>query len=295
MRQPIFVTTPTGNIGSKIVADLIGRGETVHVLARDPSKLPPGVRDAVTVHVGDLLDAAFVMKASEGASALFWLTPPMWTAPDVRAMYEQSARTAQAVVTANRIPYVVNLSSSGAQNDGYGPITFLRLIEDALNATAANVIHLRPGFFFENFAAQIDPIKNASAIFMPLSPEARMPMVATEDIARVAAELLTARNFAGKTYRGVHGPADLSFAEVASVIGAAVGKEVRYIQTTPEQAHETFLQMGASADFAGLYVEMFDALSNRGQSNAEPRSPETMTPNTLRDWAEKAIKPAITG
>lgn len=293
MSQPIFVTTPTGHIGSKIVAELIGRGETIHVLVRNPDKLSQNVRDAVTVHVGDILDESFVTKATEGITALFWLTPPMWTAPDVRAVYEQSARAAQAAVNANKIPYVVNLSSSGAQNDGYGPITLLRNVEDALNTTGANVVHLRPGFFFENFAAQIDPIKNAGAIFMPLAPEARMPMIATEDIARIAAELLTARNFSGKTYRGVHGPADLSLTEVARAIGAGVGKEVRYMQTTPEQAHETFLQMGASPEFAGLYVEMFHALSDRGQSNAEPRTPETTTPTTLRDWAEKAIRPAI--
>ncbi|MBC8137573.1 MAG: NmrA family NAD(P)-binding protein [Fibrella sp.] len=294
MKQTIFITTPTGNIGSKIVGELVGRGETVHVLARNPDKLPRTIRDSVTVHVGDLLDESFVVKATEGVTALFWLTPPMWAAPDVRAVYQQSAHTVQVAVNANKIPYVVNLSSTGADKDGYGPISLVRVVEDALNATDANVVHLRPGFFFENFAAQIDPIKNAGAIFMPMPPESRMPMVATADIARIAAELLAARNFAGKTYRGVHGPADLSFTEVASAIGAAIGKEVRYVQTTSDQARETFLQMGASPDFAGLYVEMFAALSRPTPSNAEPRTPETTTPTTLSDWAEKTLKPAIT-
>jgi uncharacterized protein YbjT (DUF2867 family) len=295
MSRPIFVTTPTGNIGSKIVAELIAHGETVHVLARDPQKLSQEVRDHVTVHVGDLLDEETVRKATQGAIALFWLTPPMWGAPDVRAVYQQSARSVQTAVNDNRIPYVVNLSSSGAQNDGYGPISYIRQVEDALNSTPANVVHLRPGFFFENFASQIDPIKNAGALFMPLAPETRLPMVATEDIARVAAELLASRNFAEKTYRGVHGPADLSLAEVASAIGTVVGKDVRYVQTTPEQSHATFLQMGASEDFARLYVEMFDALTNRGQSNAEPRSAETTTPTTLQQWAEATLKPAVSG
>lgn len=295
MSQPIFVTTPTGNIGSKIVDELIARGENVHVLARDPAKLTQDVRDRATVHVGDLLDEAVVVEATEGAVALFWLTPPMWAAPDVRDVYEQSARAVQAAVTANRIPYVVNLSSAGAQNDGYGPITLLRQIEDALNVTPANVVHLRPGFFFENFAEQVDTIKNAGALFMPLGAETRMPMVATVDIAHVAAELLVSRNFAGKTYRGVHGPTDLSLAEVADTIGTVVGKEVRYIQTTPDQSRATFRQLGASEEFAGLYVEMFDALTNRGRSNAEPRSAETTTPTTLQQWAEVTLKPAISG
>lgn len=294
MSQPIFVTTPTGNIGSKIVNELIDRGEEVHVLVRNPDKLPQSVRDRVTVHVGDLLDASIVIEATKGVSTLFWLTPPMWAAPDVRAVYEQSAQSVQAAVTTNKIPYVVNLSSAGAQNDHYGPISLLRMVEDALNKTSANVVHLRPGFFFENFAEQGDPIKNAGAIFMPLAPTSSMPMVATADIAHVAAELLATRSFAGKTYRGVHGPADLSLNDVADIIGKAIGRDVRYIQTTSEQAREMFLQLGASPEFAELYVEMFAALSSDKRSAAEPRTPETTTPTTLLDWATKTIKPAIT-
>lgn len=294
MSQPIFVTTPTGNIGSKIVNELIERGEDVHVLVRNPDKLPQSVRDRVAVHVGDLLDASVVIEATKGASTLFWLTPPMWAAPDVRAVYKQSAQSVQAAVTTNNIPSVVNLSSAGAQNDYFGPISLLRMVEDALNETSANVVHLRPGFFFENFAEQVDPIKNAGAIFMPLVPTSTLPMVATVDIAHVAAELLSARNFAGNIYRGVHGPTDLSLNEVAATIGKAIGREVRYIQTTSDQARETFLQLGASPEFAELYVEMFAALSSDKRSAAEPRTSETTTPTTLLEWATKTIKPAIT-
>ena len=39
----IVVTTPTGNIGSKILAPLLAAGESVRVIARDPSKLAPAV------------------------------------------------------------------------------------------------------------------------------------------------------------------------------------------------------------------------------------------------------------
>ncbi|MBC8140947.1 MAG: NAD(P)H-binding protein [Armatimonadetes bacterium] len=293
MSQSIFVVTPTGNIGSKLVADLLGRGETVHILARSPEKLPQAVRDSATVHVGDLGDEAFVTKASAGASALFWMTPPDYAAPDVRAVHARSAATAQAVVNANAIPYVVHVSSFGAQNDGFGPISLVRLVEESLNATAANVVHLRPGFFAENFLAQADAIKHTGAFYMSLPPEYEMPFVATADIAAVAADLLAARDFVGKTYRGVHGTADLSLAEAAKQLGDGTGLAIGYVQTTLEQTHEALLKMGMGADYARLYREMYGAFAANPNASAEARTAQTTTPTTLEAWAAQTLKPVV--
>ena len=290
MPDPIFVTTPTGNIGSQLVADLLARGETVHVLARNPDKLPQAVRDAVTVHVGDQFDAATLTKATKGASALFWLTPTSFDAADVRAVYAKAAHTVAAAVTVNQIPLVVNLSSAGAQADGLGPISLLRQVEDALNTTDAAVVHLRPGWFFENFAGQRDAIYNAGAIFEPIPAETALPMVATKDIAVVAAEILTARTATGKIYRGVHGPADISFGDAAKEIEAGIGRPVNYVKITLDDTHKQFLQMGMSADFARLYIEMLGAMAMHGQVTAEPRTDQTTTPTTLQEWAAHNLR-----
>ncbi len=293
MSSPIVITTPTGNIGSKVVAELLRREQNIHVIARHPEKLPQTVQDRATVHVGDLLDESFVSQVTENAAALFWLTPPMWSIPVVRPAYQHTAHVVRSVVQRNKIPYIVHLSSAGAQDDGRGPISLLRTVEEALNGTDANVVHLRPGFFFENFAGQSDAIQNAGAVFMPLPPHCRLPMVATVDIAAIAANLLVARNTSGKTYRGIHGPTDLTLDEAVRIIGDGIGREVRYVLTTLEQTQETLLSMGASTDFARLYREMFQSWITKEQYAAEPRTVETTTPTTLRVWAEQALKPLI--
>ncbi|MBC8140946.1 MAG: NAD(P)H-binding protein [Armatimonadetes bacterium] len=293
MNSTIFVVAPTGNIGGRVVADLLRRGETVHVLARSPEKLPQEVRDAVTVHVGDLTDEAFVTQATVGASALFWLTPPAPSAPDVRAVYAKSAEVVQAVVNANAIPYVVHLSSLGAQNDGLGEVTFLRLVENALNTTAANVVHLRPGYFFENFLDQADAIKSDGAILLPLSPEFEIAMVATADIAVVAAQYLAARDFVGKTYHGIHGAADLSLTEAARQLGSGTGLDIRFVQTTMDQAHAAFEEVGMGADFTQRYMETYTGFAANRMISAEPRTADTTTPTTLEAWAARMLKPLV--
>lgn len=289
----VFIVAPTGNVSSKVVRNLLDRSETVHVLTRHPEKSPQVVRDNATVHVGDLTDEAFVTRASAGASALFWLTPPAPNAPDVNAVYAESARIAQAVVNADAIPYVVHLSSLGAQIDELGEVTSLRLVEDALNATAANVVHLRPGYSAENFLMQVDAIKNAGAVFMPLSSQFTMPIVATANIAAIAARYLSARDFSGKMYHGVHGSADLTLAQVAEQLSSGTGLAIRFVQTTMGQAREQFLQAGMGADFTRLYMETYAGFAESRFVSAESRTAQTTTPTTLKAWAAQSLKPLV--
>jgi uncharacterized protein YbjT (DUF2867 family) len=43
----ILITTPTGNIGSQLVKQLLAANQPVRVIVRDPAKLPPEVRAKV--------------------------------------------------------------------------------------------------------------------------------------------------------------------------------------------------------------------------------------------------------
>ena len=61
----VVVTTPTGKIGSKIVEELLSAERTVRVIARDPVKLPPELRDDVEVVKGSS-DESVLLKAFKG-------------------------------------------------------------------------------------------------------------------------------------------------------------------------------------------------------------------------------------
>lgn len=290
----IVVTTPTGNIGSVIVKRLLEAGADVSVLVRNPDRLSPEVRNQVTVHTGDLLDKDSVLRATEGAQALFWLTPPNYAASDWKVYYKDVAHIAGAVIHTNRIPYVVNLSSTGAHlTEGMGPVSLLQIVENALSATGANVLHLRPGYFYENFLEQVDAIRNAGNIFMPFQADTTFPMIATHDIAEAAARHLLAKDFSGVSFLGLHGPVpQLTIGEAAEAIGAGVGKPVRLITVTMEQAKEQFAQAGLAPSAVEAYGEMFTVMGNNFQP-AEPRTPETTTPTTLRQWAEVVLRPLV--
>jgi hypothetical protein len=52
------------------------------------------------------------------------------------------------------------------------------------------------------------------------------------------------------------------------------------------------MQHGSSEAFAQSLVDMF-AEVGPGIYGAEPRTPETTTPTTFKEWCENTLKPAI--
>src|ERR1041385_7674570 len=129
----IAITAPTGYIGSRLVRLLLDAGADLTLLLRNPDKLEPAVRSRVKVEQGELQDPAFVQRATQGAEALFWLTPNDPATPDLRAWYDQLGESAASAVQANAIPSVVNISSAGAQLPNAGPISGLGQVERHLN------------------------------------------------------------------------------------------------------------------------------------------------------------------
>ncbi|MGH9766972.1 MAG: NmrA family NAD(P)-binding protein [Blastocatellia bacterium] len=288
----IVITTPTGNIGSHTLQQLLKAGADVSVIVRQPEKLSDSVRSRVKVHRGSLTDAALVTKAFHGAAAALWVTPPNFTHPDVAAYHSDLGDVAAAAIKESKIPYVVHISSAGAQLENAGPVSGLGIIERRLNEVAENVVHLRPGFFMENFLQQIEPIKSASSIYEPIPGDMPFPIIAIRDIGDIAAQLLLETKWSGHQIRGLHGPTDLTFANAAGILGDSIGKALQYVQITPDQAYQTFLGIGASPGFAKALVEMYQALAQPG-AVAESRTPETTTPTTLREWGDAVLRPLL--
>lgn len=135
-------------------------------------------------------------------------------------------------------------------------------------------------------------LRSQGAFYSLTRPDLPMPMVATRDIAAVAAHKLQDRGWQGKGYQAVHGAADLTPDQAAQIIGDVAGKAIRYVQVPAEQVLQTLLQMGATPDVAAYYVQMMQAF-DQGIYSSEPRTPETTTPTTLQLWASEILEPAL--
>jgi uncharacterized protein YbjT (DUF2867 family) len=186
------------------------------------------------------------------------------------------------------VPYVVNLSSVGAQHhDGTGPITGLREQEDRFNdLPETNVLHLRPGWFMENLYMMLDAIRGMGALAMPLPGDLSVAMIATRDIGAEAARRLTALDFDGHHTKELLGPREYTLNEVASIVGAAIGKpELPFVSVPEEAAAAGFEQMGVHPATVATFMEMYRGFSSGRVVPQEARSDENTTPTTLEEFA----------
>jgi uncharacterized protein YbjT (DUF2867 family) len=290
----IAITGPTGHVGRKVVRELLDRGQRdLVLLARDPDKLSDERERGATIAHGDLTDADFVAASLYGVEAVFWIVPPNSIAPNLRTYQAEVARIGASAAKAAGVQHVVLLSSFGADaQEGTGPILGLHDAEQIFRVAVPGLTILRPAMFMENYLMQLDAIRQRSSIFLPVPGQARVPMIATEDIARAAADALLAEPPQGTRVLTLTGPRQYSFDEAASIIGQAIGRPVHHVQITDDQARQSLLAMGASANVADRMVEMYEGINHDLMLQQPPENQKT-TPTTFEQFAASQIRPAM--
>jgi uncharacterized protein YbjT (DUF2867 family) len=292
----IAVTAPTGHIGSQLTHRLLAAGAPVTLLVRDRRKVAEQVKRGARVAEGSLTDASFVAEATKGAQALFWLTPPDPTSTDLRAHQARLGRIAAEAVRRNGIPLVVNVSSIGADlGHGTGPVDGLYDVEGALDGAARNVIHLRCAFFMENYLSAAPGIVKDGCVYFPVRADTRTPMIATRDVAEVATEYLLSDKDRGRRVVYVYGPADLTFGEAAAALTTVLGRPVRHVAVSPEQALTAMVEAGLSAHVASQMIELDKALDDGYLLSGTPASPDRRTRTTFERFAREVLRPALAG
>ena len=289
----IVINTPTSNIGRALAARLLDAGESITVLSRDKKKVEELHRRGARVLEGSFEEPALLAEALEGAEALFWLTPPP-ARPDYYAWATRCAKQAAAAAKKAGVRRAVVISSAGAHTGpGTGAVGPAREMENDFEAVLPAVVSLRPGIFMENFLLSAGMIAKAGQIFTPLPAGKKWPLVATSDIADKAASWLLDRGWTGHHRIGVHGPRDLSTDEAAAIISSVLGKPVKNIETTIDQARGALSGMGMPDFIVEIILEMYVAFREGRLDQAEPRTPDTTTPTTLAQFARTTLVPAI--
>ena len=291
----IVITTPAGQIGRQVLANLLSSGEELRVIARDPSQLPAGVRDDLDIVVGSHGDAAVVDKAFSGADAVFWLTPPDPRAPSVDAAFVGFTRPAAEAFRRHGVGRVVAVSALGRGTPWAGRAGFVTgslAMDDLIAASGVAYRALVNPSFMDNTARQAESIKNQGIFFSPIAGDRKMPAVATRDIAAAAARLLLDASWSGVGEVPLLGPEDLSFNDMAGIMSDVLGKEIRFQQNTFEVYKDRFVSFGMSDAMAQGMTDMAWA-KNEGIDNAVQRTPQNSTPTSFRQWCEQVLKPAV--
>jgi uncharacterized protein YbjT (DUF2867 family) len=291
----IVITGATGHTGQPAAEALLAKGEKVRVIGRDAAKLEPFVKKGAEAFAGNVQDAAAMAKAFTGATVAYLIVPQS-KEEDVRAYQENVTDTYAKALVAAKVPFAVTLSSMGAQHpEKTGPIVGLHNMETKFNKIAGlNVLHLRPTQFMENLLMSIPPLRMLGSLPGASPGDVAQPWIATKDIGAYAATRLAACNFSGSSVQELSGPRDVTWKEIASIIGGAIGKpKLGYMQVPFMMLEPAFKQMGMSAKMAALMVEMLKAANAGLLAPQQPRTAANTTPTTIESFIADVFAPAF--
>jgi uncharacterized protein YbjT (DUF2867 family) len=291
----IVVTTPTGQIGHQVLENLLGSDEPVRVIVRDPSRLPAQTRGRFEVVQGSHGDREVVDEALAGADAVFWLVPPDYGAESAEPVYVDFSRPACEAFKSHGISRVVGVSALGRGTPwaaSAGLVSASLAMDDLIGSTGVSYRALTMPSFMDNLLTQVETIKSQGRFFSPIAGDRKLPSCATRDIAAVAATLLLDAAWSGQASVPVLGPEDVSHNDMAQILSEVLGKPVRFQQIPGEAFKAHLTGFGMSDAMAQGMVDMLMA-KNEGLDNAVPRTPQSTTPTTFRQWCEEVLKPAV--
>ena len=222
----VAVTGVTGKVGRRVARGLLAQGQTVRAVVRSLAKGDEWAALGCEVSVASMDDAAAMTEAFRGVDGVFLMTPPNYDPEPGFPDTQRNASALRAAIEASRPAKIVFLSTVGAQVTELNLLNNSGMTEAMLRTVPVPVTFLRAAWFMENAAWDIESAKSGvvHSFLQPL--DHRIPMVATEDIAQTAVELL------GQSWNGVRvveleGPERYSSNDVAAALASALGTPVR--------------------------------------------------------------------
>ena len=282
----VLVTGGTGNVGGKVVSELLQRGANVRVLARKQPE--EKVQTGVEVVTGDLLDPVAVEQAMRGADKLFLLNA-------VVADELTQALIAYGIAKRLALKHVTYLSVFKVEQFRDVPHFASKLaVEGALREFGVPFTILRPGYYIQNDLGLKDALTKAGVYPMPLGV-AGIAAADIRDIAEAAAISLTEQGHDGQTY-DIVSPALISGPGNAALWSKLLGREIHYTGHDFDQ-----WEQGMRARMPGWSAYdlrmMFQGYFDRGFASTEteaarltkllghtPRSYEAFASETAGSW-----------
>jgi uncharacterized protein YbjT (DUF2867 family) len=231
------ITGVTGNVGGVVAKTLLGAHQPVRAVLRDRSKAAAWSELGCEIGIATMEDPVALAAAFQDAEGVFILPPPQFDPEDG---FPEARRVIDAVRSAlaqARPRKVVCLSTIGAQSERSNLLSQRTLMEQALADLAMPVTFLRPAWFMENFAWDVASAKHEGVIASFLQPlERAIPMIATADVGRVAAELLQ-QDWRGNRVVELEASTRVAPIDAAKVFSKVLGRPVR-AQAVPRDEWE---------------------------------------------------------
>ncbi|GGZ70474.1 NAD(P)-dependent oxidoreductase [Streptomyces subrutilus] len=267
----IVVMGATGATGNALLHSLLALGTPVRALTRTPHRPIPGIaaahRPLVEVRYADATEPQTLHTAFRGAGRLFLAlaNSPAQVRLETRVI-DIAARSG--------IGHIVKISAPAAEPDS--PVAVSRghhAVEEHLRASGLTHTVLRPYAFMQNLLRLAPTV--ARGVILGAMGAAPCNHIDSRDIGDFAAAALTRPDVAGGTYT-LTGPEAVSYPELAARLTILTGRQVRYVDLTPDDLREHLVRRAHMPTWLADHVTEIQQLAL-----ARPETPTTTVTDVL--------------
>jgi uncharacterized protein YbjT (DUF2867 family) len=239
----ILVMGATGQTGRPLVRALAAGAHAVRAASRTPGEPSPGVTPVRL----EWFEPDTYGRALEGVKGLYLVLPTL------RLDYAPRDREFLEAARAAGVTRVVMLSARGVDEAEGTPF---RDTEHAVMGSGMDWAILRPTWFAQNLTdGELSGGLRAQGVLALPAGDGVVPLIDVEDIAAVAAAVLTGAAPTGRAYT-LTGPEDLSFGQAVSALAEATGRQLTYVDVPQDEWVRGAVEHGLPADYAGLLAAL---------------------------------------
>ena len=270
--QPTLVLGGTGKTGRRVAERLAARGLPVRVGSR--SEEPPF----------DWEDRATWAPALSGVGAVYLTYYPDLAVPGA----VDAVRSLVDLAVERGVQRLVLLSGRGEDE--------AQRAEEVVQKSGADWTIVRASWFSQNFSENYLVASVLSGEVVLPAGDVGEPFIDADDIADVAVAALTEDGHAGQLYE-VTGPRLLTFAEAVAEIARTTGREIRYVQVSPEQYGAALADVGVPADFIWLVTYLFTTVLDGRNAHVKDGVQQVLgrEPRDFSDYARETAATRVWG
>jgi NAD(P)H dehydrogenase (quinone) len=253
----IAVTGAAGHLGRHIIDSLLARdvaaGDIVAIVRTAPKAADLADR-GITVAQAAYEDTAALTSALQDVDRLVLVS-----GSEVGRRLAQHASILDAAQAAG-VGFIAYTSLLNAEASELSLAPEHRYTEALLAASGIDHVLLRNGWYWENYASNLDAARATGHLF-GAAGAARVNGAAHRDYAEAAAVVVTADGHAGKVYE-LGGQPSITYPELAQAIGTVIGSEVSYVDQSVEEYQQTLEGAGLPAEVAQMLAGWETAIAD---------------------------------
>jgi uncharacterized protein YbjT (DUF2867 family) len=255
----ILITGASGNVGREVLKQISQAGHKVRAAYQSSQKAAEAPSGAETVIV-DFNRPETLRAALNGIDSVFLVGP---VAANLVELESRATDEIKRVGAAR----LVKLSAMGTR-----AATFPRQhaeSEDRIKASGVAWTFLRPNGFMQNMVIFNGATVRGQNTFYGSAADGKVSQIDIRDVAAAAVRVLTEDGHLGKTYT-LTGPAALSNAEAAAILSSVLGREIRYVNLSPDQMKQALAGAGVPEWNANGVIDLEALYREGGASTVSP-------------------------